>query len=130
MQIALNKYLLADDGVMSPIGLRVSAVRKNEVAEFLRAEDVEVFDRGNQIVSMSWSVIRQFDTIEECELFLIDEAANAPRLGTLTITAQSTGGRRVVDGAHLASIEAVQQGCSSIHTYQIIGPAPILRIKS
>jgi hypothetical protein len=118
-----SPFELAGHGVTSPIGLRINGAIVADVAEYLRASSVEVFDRGNLRTVISFSVTREHASVEAAQSYLVQHAVTVPRSGLVEIEYEQGRGRAWLYGAVMPQANSSHSGCSTTVEYEIIGGA-------
>ncbi len=70
MMIRYGSTWLANDDLPA-FAVRVNGRRVTQEAQFLRAATSRFFARGNKSISLAFQVARQFDTLGDCENFIL-----------------------------------------------------------
>ena len=124
MKIKINDFWLCEDGQLAPNSLRVNGRRLTQVAALIRSESSAVWNRRNTVTTISFSVVREHDTVREAESYMLEHEVAIPGSGVVTfICYDGCAGESVFyfDAGALETTEASQIGCSTEHTYQLIG---------
>lgn len=103
---------------------RIQSARVAQVAEFVRAAQVQTFDRGNRKTTITFNVSREHTTIRNCEAFLLAHIGQVPNKGLITLQAKETSGavtERYLKDALCEVVDASYDGVTSFHSYQLIG---------
>lgn len=97
-----------------------------EAIDIVLAASKRVFFRGNQLINLSFSVRRQFDSIKECEVFLLTHFALLPKAGLCLISCGTAAGDvtlvYLANAVLAASPQGGYGGVSAEVTYSIIAP--------
>jgi hypothetical protein len=116
-----------DDPYKSQVsGWRQNGTRLIQEARYLRAEDVQVFDRRNKQTRISFSVTRYHSTTDAAEAFAVQHFDDIPGRAHITIEIQREGGGtilRYLRNAVILSVDSTLHGRTTRHTYQITGGA-------
>lgn len=124
MKITIGNFTLADHGPLTPSGLKINGQRVAQVVEFPRAEEVEVFNRGNASNTYSFSVTRKHATPADAEAYILEHETDCPVQDLVTFEIKKANGQvtlRYVRNGMLQTLERGYHGCSTFHSYQIIG---------
>jgi hypothetical protein len=95
-----------------------------QVEPFLRALEQAVFDRGNDLTTVSFVVRREHDTVEDAELFILEHATELPGSGLVMFEAAGATGaasRRYLWASKVTAHDASYKGRTTIHSYVILG---------
>ena len=136
MRIALvhgstTTWLAGEPGVSerdhtSASDFEIDANTEIDVKPGIRAEAVNVLDRGNLKTTLGFSTTVKFDTTDEAELWAIDYDGSAARAGTLTIYSHVSGEADAVRELANAVVKPPRRrviGCSVLLTYSVTGGA-------
>jgi hypothetical protein len=124
MKISIQNFWLCEDGQLAPNSLHVNGHRKIQIAEFLRATAARPLNRLNTVTTIGFSVIREHDTARIAEGYMLQHEATIPPTGVITfVCPDDNGGEDVFyfDYGLLETTDADQIGCSTQHSYTIIG---------
>jgi len=113
----------ANDGILSQ--LTIAGERIVEQAQYVRADWIDILDRGNESTSVTVQVYRLHADRKVAQLFLLEHARTIPRRALLTITARDGSGgfsNRYLRACGLPSVSnEVKVGSTTIHSYRFIG---------
>ena len=115
---------LANGGRESIDGLAIDGQRIVQVGTFIRAEEITPFARKNKKTTITFSVSREHNSIEDCGNFILTHAAELPFQGTLHMISIAAGGaeyEKILPNATIISDRSRQMGQSSFHSYTFIG---------
>lgn len=123
MQLKINDVVIAGDGEIGPQGLHVNGQILPQPAEFLRAEEIKVFNRKNARTVIAFARTQRFDDLADAEVFLWEHCAEVLIQGLLTITAKSETKEveRYIQNALCRSYNAHQLGVTIFTDYEILG---------
>jgi hypothetical protein len=125
LKITLNTFVLADSPDPIPmVNLRINGSRIVQEASFLRAVARGEFDRGNRRTEVTFDTTRLFKTQLEAETFLLEHETNIQGSGLLTFIAGQKGKQtstRYIKNAVVESVSSATSGCTTRHSYRIIG---------
>jgi hypothetical protein len=103
----------------------VEEQRLLEVAEYVRADYIEVLDRKNRRSALSFEVIRLFESFDQAGAFLIDHLLDVPAKCHVALTFYGADGafktRYLLNAGVQRVGNGIVVGVSTIHAYQIIG---------
>lgn len=122
MQISIAGFDLAKGGREGPQGLRINGQRVVQSVEFLRGDATQQIARGNRTTSISFTVTRGHNTIQDAERFCLEHELDVPDSGLITLVA-GTGGTvvsRYLTGC-VSAIECVHEGTMTVTSYQLVG---------
>ncbi|MFA7335075.1 MAG: hypothetical protein WC130_12405 [Kiritimatiellia bacterium] len=124
MKIKINEFWLCEDGELAPNSLRVNGRRQIQTAALLRAAAGSVFNRGNSVTTITFSVIRKHDSILEAEGYMLRHEVEIPQEGKVTFICYDSAGAEEIyyfDCGGLETTDASYCGCSTEHSYVLIG---------
>ena len=119
-----ENFWLSEDGQLAPDSLRVNGERAIQIAQILHAESAKTFNRLNSITTISFSLVREHASVREAEEYLIRHEADIPSSGAVEfICYDENGGESsfYLDTGYLKTTEAYYTGCSTTHSYVIVG---------
>jgi hypothetical protein len=114
----------AERGVNKSTGpreLRVAGPVEAQQAKFFRGAAGKVWNRGNRLVSVSWSVTRELASVGAAEEFCVEHVATVKREHTIAFVA-ATGTKTLTD-AVLVGVACAHIGLAVKIDYQAIGGA-------
>jgi len=76
-----QEHILAEDGQETYSGLTLTPESEMQVKRFMRAENAAPEDRGNQMLSLEFTVARQHASISAASQYSLEIAATVPREG-------------------------------------------------
>ncbi len=125
MKIRINEtFWLAEENELSPDSLRVNGKRAVQVAPLLRAEAAKVFNRMNTTTTVSFAVTREHADARAAEEYMIAHEAAIPDSGIVEfICHDESGGEShfYLDTGALEATDANNIGCSTTHSYTLVG---------
>jgi hypothetical protein len=107
-----------------PFDISINARRLVQEAQFIRAAQVTMFDRGNLKTTIRFSVRRQHATVQDSEYWLLTHTYAVQEAATAIFMAESTSGSRVelyLASAVLGVSDHLYKGVGTYHTYTIEG---------
>lgn len=126
MRITFADILLADFIEPAASGVSVNGASAFEAIDIVLAARKKLYARGNQIVTLSFAVSRSFDTVKECEVFLLTHFSTLPKAGLCVIDcglAEEDSTPVYLDNAILAaSPSGGYGGRRAVVSYQILAP--------
>jgi hypothetical protein len=122
MRIQIGSYVLCDGSSASPTGLAVSEKRQTQIVQGLRWSQVKALDRINKQTTVSFEIIRGFDTLGQAEKFMMIHGSQVPDNGLATFTAFD-GSSTFLAATQIENIAGKQTGATTFHTYQMVGGA-------
>ena len=111
---------------VGPDGFRISGQVSSQIAQFLRAGNAKVFNRGNLRTSIAFSVRREFSSTQAAEFWLLNHVKTVQREDTLYMFAQAESGNEIqvtVSDCVLTLTDLQHEGVSVRVSYQITGGA-------
>lgn len=122
MKIEIGSYVLCAGGEESPEDLLREAADTIQVVPRLRAAWAKVFNRGNRVHTLRFSITRSHASIKAAEEYLVTHPDAVPTTGDITITTEGAAPttKTLKDGTCHA-YAARQIGCSTTFTYTITG---------
>ena len=124
MKIKLEGFWLCEAGQLAPNSLRVNGRRQVQVAQFLRAASSKIWPRKNSVTTISFSVTRQHADVRAAEDYMLNHEVAIPASGVaLFVCYNEAGGESTYffDSAALETTDSSYNGCSTFHTYTLIG---------
>jgi len=128
MLVSIGNYALCDGTRTGGVGitrLHFRVLRKIQIADIFRAEEVETFDRGNRETEVTFEISRTFPDQEAADVFILQHETTLPSVGIVTFTAFLPNGQMVVRylaGGKVRLHELVEQiGVTTRHQYTIVG---------
>ena len=120
-----TRVLCNSDRDLTHHNVRLNGAPVLELANFLRAEYIKVYDRKNRKTTLSFEADRLHDDPFEAQIFSLDHPGEVPATGlieiTLTHPTSAIQTKRWIEGG----IEAVQllslQGATTRWSYSIVG---------
>ena len=131
MIIKLIDEILAGEGNEGHSNLRVNGRPLSQVAQFLRADSIKKFNRGNESTTFSFRTHKLFDDQADAEVWMLERYPTLLSLcGLLTLTAKSETKEveRYVAIASIDSITISETGVSLFLDWEISG-GKILTVK-
>ena len=126
MRITFESIVLADFSDALARGVTCNGSIVFEAVDIVRATTKRVFNRGNQLVNLAFAVRREFDTIKECETFLLTHFSLLPKSGLCLIECGTHAGDvtevYLAGAALVASPQGSYEGVSCTVAYQIVAP--------
>lgn len=124
MKIEVGAYTLCAGGLESPEDLVREGVDTIQVAPGLRADAVEVFNRGNRQHTLRFQITRNYASLKLCETALLDHPDEVPTTGNVKITTEDASPNvRYIQNATCHAFAARQIGTSILWQYTITGGA-------
>ena len=100
-------------------------MRKIQVQDIFRADQVATFDRGNRKTTVTFEVARPLPAQEETDIFILTQEDNIPSSGIVTFTATKSNGQQVVRylaNGKILNHELIEQiGVTTRYQYTIVG---------
>lgn len=124
MQIKIGTYTLARDGREGVSAFRINGRRLLQINELIDADEIEVTDRGNRRTVITFVVSRLHASPGDAEAYILEHADKPPAYGLVEFRATRADNRVSVLWMNAAAIEQLESwyvGCSTYHTYSIIG---------
>lgn len=123
MKIRVNDFWLCQADQLAPNSLRVDSRRVVQIAQRLRAISAEPFARGNTVRTISFTVVREHDSVRDAEAFLVEHEAAIPSSGIVEITCHDDAGPETVFyfDAEIEAVSAGHVGLSTEHAYTLVG---------
>ena len=124
MKISIGTVILAGGAAVDeqPYDFSISNTRLIQMANTIRGETTQGFDRGNQRTSLEFRVVKRHESAEAAETFVIEHAAQLKNLGTdLVITEEPSQQMYTLNDAVISTVECSFEGIASFHFYKIIG---------
>lgn len=109
-----------------PSGLKVNSKRVIDVAEFLGGLYAKARNRKNTRNTVSFSVYRLHETIQDAERFILGHEASLPDWGVVRFTCPpDTGGSAGADFYFTAGLESIDLvmhcGITTVWSYSFVG---------
>jgi len=123
MRVWADNFQLADNGQIEP-GLEFNGERNLQIDEGARWVEIQVRDRLNERNTITFTVNRLHASIAAAERFCIEHGKTVPRLAKVLKMVCDYDGPRVelkLLNAGIATVQSTYIGCTSRHSYQIIG---------
>lgn len=124
MKIKIGNFSLSEIGELSPDSLRVNGKRLTQISAALRAASSQIWNRQNTVTTITFSITREHADVRAAEEYLIQHEADIPSSGICEfICHDESGGESsfYLDTGCLETTEAYNIGCSTIHSYTLIG---------
>lgn len=124
MRIRLNSTWLAAGDLEGPGALRVGGAQVVQEAQLFRALAAAWFARGNHSQTVSFSVTRAHNTVEDAEWFILTHYAALPKEGDLVFVIGTGAGERAVmleDAVLQGAPEIRNEGSTTFTTYNLAG---------
>ena len=128
MKISIGKFILCG-GVSAnehQEDISFSDRQLVQVCEYLRGTAAAPIDRGNSLITYTFTVTREHANLLVAEEYILIHSRDIPRTGDVVFEAESmTGATKqltLTDGVR-AQHQARQIGVSTIHTYTLQGGA-------
>ena len=124
MVITIGSEIICDgpdrsvDKNAGPADLTIVSPTAKQIVEYLRAEDVTVFDRGNRRNEISFSVKRQLVSVAAAETYCWLYPTSLTRSGTLVMT---NGGQSARLLTAVLDVVCRHVGCTVLLSYSIVG---------
>lgn len=131
MKIKINNYPLADGALEGVSQFKINGQRVSQVAQFLRAAAVRVFNRGNLQTTVTFAITRAHESLMAAELFILEHDLNLPPQGLVTFTAggaETQETERYLADAMITVSDREYIGVTTIHHYTVVG-GELLKIK-
>lgn len=125
MRIMIDKVVLCEGDISGqyPEGLSIDGSRKIQIAEFLRATEAEPIGRGNRLRRISFSVTREHADHYTAMIWALDHESELPENGIVSFEFQGGGNKTLY--LHHGQLETHRVspiiGCSTIHSYNLVG---------
>ena len=123
MLFKIDNVVLAGAGNEGTQNLRFNGRIVTQEAEFLRADQIQVFNRGNARTVIGFTRTIRKDDLADAEVFLLEHASEVLIDGLLTITAKSETKEieRYIEAVVCRAYDAHQLGVTIFCQYEIIG---------
>jgi len=124
MKVKIDNYSLASGNLEGVSNFRINGQRQAQIGQFLRAEDVKVFNRKNLQTNVSFTVTRLHESLMIAEIFILQHDRDVPAQGLVTFIAGDEGGKQIERYLNAAMIQVSERsfiGVSTMHSYTIIG---------
>lgn len=124
MKIRLNSTWLAAGELEGPSALRVGGAQVTQEAQFFRALAAAYYGRGNHTQSVSFTVVRAHNTVEDAEWFVLTHYAALPKEGDLVFVIGTGESERAVmleDAVLQSAPEIRHEGSTTFTTYNLAG---------
>ena len=120
---AKTVFELAGDGRAGPDSMDIKFQSGIETLAYLRAAGIENADRGNDIVSIDFSIWKTFGSAVDCTLYCLDIRSAVPKVGRVDIIETSGGskGVRTIEHASIGSISPKAIGKTANIRFSITG---------
>lgn len=119
-----ENFSLSDEGQLSPDSLRINGRRALQVAPLIRADSSVIFNRRNTVTTISFNVVREHDSVRLAEEYLIQHETQIPSSGIVEFVCHDESGGETTfyfDTGFLDTTEAYYIGCSTFHSYTLVG---------
>jgi hypothetical protein len=123
VKFTFEKYVLSDDGQMSPASLVLDGSRVIQVDELVRGGHLSIIDRQNKATRISFSVNREHASYSAAQQFCVEHNDALPGTGELLIEMRKDNGglvSRVCKNAGLQSVRSVHRGCRTETAYVFV----------
>jgi hypothetical protein len=123
MEIKIDKFTLASHGVESVNDYTLQGTRQKEIRPKFRGDYPGIFDRGNAMVQITFTMEKEFPDYVAAFEWLHDLESKLPRSGVAVIT-ETDGRRSSVRRFNLSQVRAFGGkliGCTVSHNYELIG---------
>jgi hypothetical protein len=117
-----DPFYLAEGGRSGPMGFRKGNQTIEDIATGIRWPEIEIHDRENEQNVYSFTVEREHATPAASEEYLLRHELKLPRKASVSFQSEDGGSSTTwLNNAFIRNTEASYSGCTTIHTYQIIG---------
>jgi hypothetical protein len=124
VEIKLGTFAAVTHGVESADNFKVELARRKEVRSRFRGRFPYVFDRGNELKTISFDMAKEFDSYPKAVAWMLDVSDKLPREPLLATITEWNGTEVMVRRFKLAQIPQLtmlQMGCTVLHNYRLIG---------
>lgn len=126
MKIVFAGIQLTDWGTYPAQGFSINGQEAYEAAEIIQSARQKLFDRGNQLVTLQFSVTRQFTTNVDCQVYLLTHFSTLPKSGLCVVTcgagAEATQDVNFANAVLSASPQGSFTGLAATVQYTIVAP--------
>lgn len=124
MKIEIGAYTLCAGGSESPEDLAREGADTIQIAPGLRAEAVQVFNRGNRAHTLRFQITRAYASVKAAETALLDHPDEVPTSGNVKFTTEGASPAvRYLRNATVHAFAARQIGVCIKWVYTITGGA-------
>lgn len=118
-------FTLMSGGVQSPEQLRMDAEVEAQVQQGLRSVDTVVYNRGNMHHRFEFASTRQYNSVREAEVALVDYPYNVPTTGIIRFTPEQGGAGdvRYMRNGTVHAFAAQQVGLAILWHFTVSGGA-------
>ena len=119
-----ENFWLSEEGELSPDSLHVNGERVIQIADLLREDSANFFNRKNAKTIITFSVTREHDSVRLAEAYLLQHEAEIPDSGIVEfISYDELGGEDsfYFPTGFLKTTDAAYNGCTTFHSYTLIG---------
>lgn len=106
-----------------PEDLKIQGQKELQVVPLLRAQEVQVFDRGNSKITVTFKVAHQHQSADEALVYIMKHTADVSAVhGNATFELEDTKGSifRLIN-ASVRQVTSYFAGLTSYHSYELIG---------
>ncbi len=123
MRVILEKFIVADSGVMGVSGFKIGVETTVQWDRPLRATNAQPRDRGNSATSISFSVTRLFTSVAAAETFILLHGKLLPKRGMLQLIAEDgkTVQKSFMRVTAVPTVESSYIGATTMHSYKFVG---------
>lgn len=124
MKISIGNISLARgyDHKEEPYDFSLHHTRQTQMATILRANSAKLYDRGNQIITIIFSVSKQHATVEAAQQYVIQHAIELNNLSSQLIIVEEPSQKQfILSDAVISETTSSSTGITSTHFYKIIG---------
>lgn len=126
MKIVFAGIQLTDWGTYPAQGVTINGQEAYEAVDIIQSDRQKLFDRGNQILTLQFSVTRRFATNRECQVYLLTHFSTLPKAGACVITcgagAEDTQDVTLANAVLAASPQGGFAGLGATVQYTIVAP--------
>lgn len=123
-QVLCHGHVTGVDKHVGPTGLRVSGPVAAQVAQFLRATQVTVWNRANREVRVAFGITRECASAIAAEKFCFSHPRDCLRSTTVIIQAEGQAGafdKLTLANAVVTQVACEQFGVAVVVNYEIVG---------
>lgn len=124
MKILIGNISLArgHDHTEEPYDFSLHHTRQTQMATLLRSSSSKWYDRGNQTITITFSVTKKHDTIESAQQYVIQHAIELNDLSSQLIIIEEPSQKQfILSDAVMSEVTSSSIGITSTHFYKIIG---------
>ncbi len=124
MKISIGNISLANghDHKEEPYDFSLHHTRQTQMATPLRSNSSKWYDRGNQTITITFSVTKQHTSVEAAQQYVIQHAIELNNLSSQLIIVEEPSQKQfILLDAVMSEITSSSTGITSTHFYKIIG---------